>query len=59
MPQSPHDAVTWFEIPTADLDRATHFYEHLLDTKLHRAVFGDPMAVFPCDPEGVGGALVH
>ncbi len=55
---TPHDAANWFEIPATNLDRAAAFYEALLATKLHRGVYGDPMAVFPSEPKGVGGALV-
>ena len=59
MPQPPHDAATWFEIPTTDLERATHFYQELLATALNVTFFGEPMALFPSAQEGVGGALVH
>lgn len=38
----------WFEIPTTDLDRAQHFYEHVFDVELKRTDFGGgAMAVFP------------
>jgi predicted enzyme related to lactoylglutathione lyase len=53
------DAANWFEIPTADLNRATNFYELLLGTTLRREFFGEPMSLFPSSPAGVGGALVH
>lgn len=59
MTPPPHDAATWFEIPTTDLDRATHFYGQLLATTLKILFFGEPMALFPSAKEGVGGALVH
>lgn len=55
------NAVTWFEIPVTDLDRAVRYYEGLFGTELKQEVFnGRPMAMFPCDCEakGVGGALV-
>jgi len=52
------DSLTWFEIPTADLDRATTFYETVMGTKLRREVFGYPLAMFPASREGVTGALV-
>ena len=51
--------IHWFEIPCDDLDRATTFYETLLDTKLNRAVYGDPMAMFPYANGGTGGTLVQ
>ena len=53
------DAVNWFEIPTNDLDRATAFYEMLLDVKLRRETFGEPYVLFPSSPAGVGGGLVQ
>lgn len=52
------DSLTWFEIPTADLDRATTFYETVMGTKLKREIFGYPLAIFPASREGVTGALV-
>lgn len=52
------NAINWFEIPCADLDRATNFYETLLGTKMHRETMGDPMAIFASDAKGTGGTLV-
>jgi uncharacterized protein len=52
------NSINWFEIPTADLDRATTFYEAVLGTQLRREVFGYPLAMFPASREGVTGALV-
>jgi predicted enzyme related to lactoylglutathione lyase len=52
------NAINWFEIPCADLDRATIFYETLLNAKMHRPSPGDPVAIFPTDPTGTGGTLV-
>jgi predicted enzyme related to lactoylglutathione lyase len=52
------DAANWFEIPTSDLDRAAKFYEQLLGAPLLRENSGEPMAFFPCDAKGVGGALI-
>jgi predicted enzyme related to lactoylglutathione lyase len=52
------NALNWFELFVADLDRATRFYETLLGISLKRENFNStPMAVFPYDG-GVGGALV-
>ena len=51
-------AVTWFEIPTADFDRARRFYEAILETTLNEHPFGDGrIAVFAHDEAGVGGCL--
>ena len=55
---------TWFEIYVDDMDRATKFYETVLDTRLEP--LGDPsdqntiMMSFPGDMEtyGAAGALV-
>jgi uncharacterized protein len=53
------NALDWFEIPTADLDRAIRFYESVLSVSLKREVFGGiPMAMFPCGDKSSGGALV-
>ncbi len=50
----------WFEIPTADLDRAVRFYETVLGVSLKREVFGGvPMAGFPFADKSTGGALVQ
>lgn len=54
--------VNWFEIPAADLDRATSFYEEVLDIKLQRQEFGGlKMAWFPWqhDQPGSTGSLVQ
>ena len=55
---TPQAAIHWFEIHCADLDRATTFYETLLDQKLLRQTYGDPMAIFPFANGGTGGTLV-
>lgn len=40
--------VNWFEIPSANLERAARFYESLLGVKLKREAMGAmQMAVFP------------
>jgi hypothetical protein len=52
-------ALNWFEIFVHDLDRATRFYEQVLDDKLRREDFmGTPNAIFPHDDKAPGGALV-
>lgn len=53
------DAVTWFEIPATDLDRAQRFYEAVLGLGLQRETMGsEQMAIFPYDREqGVSGCL--
>jgi predicted enzyme related to lactoylglutathione lyase len=49
----------WFEIPAQDLERASKFYESVLDARLKREEQGDVrMAVFPHDKSQPSGALV-
>ena len=51
--------VVWFELPALDLDRATRFYETILDTKLRRETMGlVDLAVFPYEAPGIGGCLI-
>lgn len=56
------NAISWFEIPTSDLERAVKFYETIFNTnlipmdnshiKMRMFPIEDPMA-------GIGGALVY
>jgi uncharacterized protein len=54
------NAISWFEIPSSDLERATRFYESIFNLKL--APLDMPnikMRMFPIeDMNGVGGAIV-
>ena len=51
-------AITWFEIPARDIERAQRFYEALLGTTLRRETIGtSALAVFPGDDEAVSGCL--
>jgi len=55
-------AISWFEIPTTDLDRAQKFYETIFETQLFPMEMPNfKMRMFPIENpmEGVGGALVH
>ncbi|MBU1352031.1 MAG: VOC family protein [Gammaproteobacteria bacterium] len=55
------NAITWFEIPTTQLDRAQAFYEAVLGRLLQREMMGPSEgAVFTYDQaaDGVGGALM-
>jgi len=54
-------AISWFEIPTSDLDRATNFYEKIFDIKMFPLDTPNlKMRLFPIeDPMNIGGALVH
>jgi predicted enzyme related to lactoylglutathione lyase len=54
------NALSWFEIPAADLDRATKFYETIFGITLQAIDFPNiSMRMFPLeDTAGVGGAIV-
>lgn len=56
-----NNVVGWFEIPTANLDRAIKFYETVFGFKMNRQLMGHlEMAFFPWLENGLGssGALV-
>ena len=55
------NAISWFEIPATQLDKAQAFYETVLACSMRREPMGPSEgAVFPYDEqaEGVGGALL-
>ena len=55
------NAISWFEIPTQQLDRAQAFYEAVLGSTMRREDMGPSQgAVFAYDmqADGVGGALM-
>lgn len=53
------DVAVWFEIPAADFDRATGFYEALFDASLKREDVGPyRLAVFPYDRPSISGAVI-
>ncbi len=54
------NAISWFELPVTDMDRAKDFYETILDIRLHLMELGEDfrMALFPGGQRLVGGALV-
>ena len=55
------NAISWFEIPATDIDRAQTFYETILGiTMTPMEMPNFKMRMFPIeDMTGVGGALVH
>lgn len=53
------NAVTWFEIPTTDFERATSFYEAVLGTGLRPFPGPELCSMFPIADGGVGGCIVH
>ena len=51
-------AITWFEIPARNLDRAQAFYESLLGQPLRReSMGGATLALFPGTDGGASGCL--
>lgn len=55
-------AISWFEIPTTDIDRAQKFYESIFEITLTPIEMpGFKMRMFPLDNpmDGVGGALTY
>ena len=55
------NAISWFEIPTTDINRAQKFYETVFGFSMMPLDFPDmKMRMFPLDDpmNGVGGALV-
>lgn len=55
------NAISWFEIPSKNLDRAQKFYETIFGLSLIPLDLADiKMRMFPIDDqEGVGGAIVY
>jgi uncharacterized protein len=55
---TPRDAISWFEIPVRDLERAQRFYEAVLERPLKPEAMGtERMAVFPADEGRAQGCL--
>lgn len=54
------NAISWFEIPSTDLNRAATFYETIFDIKLNPLETPEiKMRMFPLeDMMGIGGAIV-
>jgi uncharacterized protein len=52
-------AISWFEIPTLDIDRAQKFYEEIFDIRMIPLDLANiKMRMFPIDnPMNIGGAL--
>lgn len=54
------NAITWFEIPALDFDRAVTFYSTVLDVEIKKADFmGLPNGFFPMNDTDVSGAIVQ
>ena len=53
------NALSWFEIPAADLARATRFYEAVVDAELKSETMGPlRLSIFPYEQPGVGGCVI-
>lgn len=52
-------AITWFEIPVADIERAQRFYETVLANPMRREHMGEhTLAVFAYTEPATGGCLM-
>jgi len=55
------NAISWFEIPAIDIDRAQKFYEAVFEINMQTMDFGTTkMRAFPLDNpmDGVGGTII-
>jgi predicted enzyme related to lactoylglutathione lyase len=61
MGQARKHVIVWFEIPAADLARATAFYETILGKKLkYEEMGGEKMSIFASSEHGcVGGCIME
>ena len=56
-----NNAISWFEIPATDIDRAQKFYETIFQIKMQPLDFpGVKMRMFPIDDpmKGIGGTII-
>jgi len=56
------NAISWFEIPVKNFERAKSFYTKMLDTKITDAPMGEVkygMFAYDNDNNGVGGGIVQ
>lgn len=59
MPAGRH-AISWFEIPVTDFNRAKAFYEAVLSRPVETMTMGpSTMGFLSSSLEGIGGAIVH
>lgn len=52
-------AISWFEIPSNNFDRAVNFYNQVLNVKLQPMEMDFKMAFFPYKDGGVGGCVTN
>ncbi|KAA3635372.1 MAG: VOC family protein [Calditrichaeota bacterium] len=55
---SEKNRAVWFDMPVADLDRASDFYSAVLDIKVSKEKFGDIEFAILDHQDGNGGCLV-
>lgn len=54
------NAITWFELPATNFDRAVKFYSEILGEELQPMDHPEmKMAFFPSKDNGVGGCVTH
>lgn len=56
------NAISWFEIPVADLERAKKFYETIFDVEMMKMEVGkDVLYAFPYEPAAgkISGAIIE
>jgi predicted enzyme related to lactoylglutathione lyase len=56
-----NNAISWFEIPATDIDRAQKFYETIFQIQMQPMDFqGVKMRLFPLDDpmKGIGGSII-
>jgi len=56
------NAINWFEIPVADLERAKKFYEAIFDIEMMKMEVGkDVLYAFPYEPQSgkISGAIIE
>lgn len=53
------NALSWFEIPVDNLERAIKFYSTVLEAELPKQDMGTSVMAFLPAQDGVGGAIVH
>ncbi len=57
--QSRKSVAVWFEIPSADFERAVGFYQAIMQTELRQETVSDTrLAVFPYERPAISGAVV-
>ncbi|OGL42655.1 MAG: lactoylglutathione lyase [Candidatus Schekmanbacteria bacterium RBG_13_48_7] len=54
------NAISWFEIPVTNFERALTFYNKIFDYDMYTQKMGPHMmGFFPCEKDGLSGAIVH